>query len=214
MASLFEFDETGEKEKQFKLYKFLLNKYGEIINKNETKTIGEIKALIDPNDLTVQAILEEIRPIDFVFEKNYWDCAQKAFEFSCKEIEFVESGIDLNFWLAPKEIMELRISDDEDFAVFLCTLLSALGDENAFVVISQMDNLTTHAFVITEFKEKFLLLDPSQKHSFEEFSGKKIEAMQKYSFKGAKIKKFLYKFNNKEYDQFLATDESAIDEKL
>lgn len=214
MASLFEFDEGNEKEKQFKLNKFLLNKYSEIINKSETKTIGEIKALIDVNDLTVQSILEEIRPIEFDFEKQYFDCAKKAFEFLRKEIDFVETDIDINFWLAPKEVMELKISDDEDFAVFLCTLLAGLGDENVFVVISQMDNLTTHAFVITEIDEKFVLLDPSQNHEFEQFIGAKIDVMKNYSFKGAKIKKFLYKFNNKDYDQFLTSDETSIDEKL
>ncbi|MDO8537621.1 MAG: transglutaminase-like domain-containing protein [archaeon] len=214
MVSLMDFDQENDREKEFKLYKFLLNKYSEIINKSETKTIGEIKALIDSNDLTIQSILEEIRPIDFEFEKHYFECAKKAFEYLCNEIDFVETNIDINFWLTPKEVRELKTSDDEDFAVFLCTLLSALGDEKAFVVISQMDNLTTHAFVITEIEGKFILLDPSQKHSFEEFAGKKIEVMQNYSFKGAKIKKFLYKFNNKEYEQFLTTDETSIDEKL
>jgi len=65
-----------------------------------------------------------------------------------------------------------------------------------------MENLTTHAFVITEFNFKFFLFDPSQKNSFDEFSGKKEEVLEKYSFKESKIKRFLYRFNALEYEQF------------
>ena len=77
----------------------------------------------------------------------------------------------------------------EDLAVFLCSLLLALGDENAAVIIAELDSLRTHAFVATELQGKFFILDPSQKHGFQEFSGPKEEALKKYSFNGAKIKR-------------------------
>ena len=88
-------------------------------------------------------------------------------------------------------------------AVFLCSLLFALGDTNAAVIIAELNSLKTHAFVATEFQQKFMVLDPSQKHEFPKFSGTKEEALQKYSFNGAKIKRFLYKFNNSTYEQFM-----------
>ncbi len=203
VGSVSDIDEKQkEKELKFKLHKFLLEKYTEIINTEEKKTIGEIKGLIDPDDLSIQSILAELISKDYSFEKNYLPVAKEACDFVFKEISFVESDLRINYWLKPIEIIKQKIADDEDLSVFLCTLLYALGDEKAFVVIAEMENLTTHAFVITEHKNKFFLFDPSQKTSFEEFSGKREEVLEKYSFKNSKIKRFLYRFNALEYEQF------------
>ena len=208
VGSVSDIDEKqNDKELKFKLHKFLLEKYTDVINKEEKKTIGEIKGLLDPDDLSIQSILAELISTDYSFEKNYLTVAKEAYEFVAKEISFVESGVRINYWLTPMEIIKEKIADDEDLAVFLCTLLYALGDEKAFVVIAEMENLTTHAFVITEHKNKFFLFDPSQKTSFEEFSGKREEVLEKYSFKNSKIKKFLYRFNAIEYEQFSESEE-------
>ncbi len=199
-------EKQKEKNRQFKLYKFLLEKYEDLINDSEKKTIGEIKGLVDEEDLTIQSILSEIKPQGFEFKKDYLNTAKKALEFINSKIECVDPGLGINFWLSPKEILELKVSDDEDLAVLLCSVLAALGDEKAFVVIAEMDDLSTHAFVITELNNKFFIIDPCQEKTFEEFSGEKTSVLQKYSFNGAKIKRFLYKFNNKEYEQFLETE--------
>ncbi len=203
VGSVSEIDKKQEiKELKFKLHKFLLEKYSDAINEKEKKTIGEIKGLIDPDDLSIQSLLAELISTDYSFEKNYLSVAKEAYFFVSKEISFVESDVKINFWLTPTEIIKQKIADDEDLAVFFCTILYALGDENAFVVVAEMENLTTHAFVITEFNFKFFLFDPSQKNSFDEFSGKKEEVLEKYSFKESKIKRFLYRFNALEYEQF------------
>lgn len=203
VGSVSEIDEKQkQRELKDKLHKFLLEKYSEVINEREKKTIGEIKGLIDPDDLSIQSILAELISKNYSFEKNYLEIAREACDFVVKEISFVESDVRINFWLTPTEIIKNKIADDEDLALFFCTLLYALGDEKAFVVVAEMENLTTHAFVITEHKENFYLFDPSQKKPFEEFSGKKEEVLEKYSFRDSKIKRFLYRFNALEYEQF------------
>jgi len=199
-----------EKELKFKLYFYLLERYSELINGFERKTIGEIKALVNAEDLTIQSIVLDLKPENYDFEKNYLKAAEKAYNFVCREINFVESGLDLNYWLSPKEILSLRIADAEDLAVFLCSLLHALGDENASVIVSELEDNFTHAFVFTEFKKKFILLDPSQKKPFNEFYGEKTEIMQSYSFNGQKIAHFLYKFNSSEYEQFIEAEEIQL----
>ncbi len=190
------------KELQCRLYKFLLEKYSDAINAEEKKTIGEVKSLISPDDLTVQTLLSDLKPEEYSFPGDYLPTLKKVFEFIASEIQFVESGLGLNFWLSPKEIFSLKVSDDSDLAVLLCSFMSALGDENAFVVASELEDLSTHSFVITEVEGNFFLLDPSQRHSFEEFSGDKTRVMLNYSFKGSKIRRFIYKFNAEEYEQF------------
>ncbi len=192
----------GQEQKLLRLYRLLLKKYLETINEKEKRTIGEIKGLVDKDDMTIQSLISRFKAADYSFEKDYLSAAQKAYDFTAKEIDFAKADIDISFWLSPKEVIENKIADDEDLAVFLCSALFALGDSKAAVVIAELDNLSTHAFVITEFKNRFFLFDPSQKKPVATFSGEKEKVLEKYSFEGAKLRRFLYKFNREEYEQF------------
>lgn len=186
-----------------RLYKLLLQKYADIINEKEERTIGEVKALIDANDLTIQSLVAGFKTEPYSFENNFLQAAEKAFHFASRAVAFVKADVRLSFWLSPKEIMEIRVADDEDHAVFFCSLLLALGDQRAEVVIAELEDLSTHAFVITEYQSKFFLWDPSQPHDFNAFSGFKENALARFDFNGAKIRRFLYKFNRFNYEQFL-----------
>lgn len=189
-------------EKKNKLARFLLHKYADIINEREQRTIGEIKSLVDGNDLTIQNLIDEYKPEFYEFEKNYLKTLEKVYEFIIKEIDFVEVNFGINFWLNAKEILEIRIVDDEDLAVFTCACAKALGDDKAEVIIAELENLKTHAFVISEFKGQFILIDPSQKLPFKKFIGNKTQIIKQYEFKENKIKRFLYRFNSNKYEQF------------
>ncbi|MEM0359874.1 MAG: hypothetical protein QXK06_00875 [Candidatus Diapherotrites archaeon] len=199
-ASLFEFSEKGLR---LKLYRFLLKKYSALLNEKEKKTIGEVKALIDGSDLTIQSLVSEFKGNSYEFERDFLSAAEKAFEFVKKEIAYVKLDLDLDFFMSPLEIMTEKVADDEDKAIFLCSMLFALGDESASVVIAELDDLSTHAFVVLEFDEKVFFLDASQEHGFSEFSGTTSEVLKKYSFEGHKIRKLLYKFNHFEYKSFV-----------
>jgi len=204
MGSISEIEQKqDEKESKCKFYKYLLEKYTELINETEKKTIGEIKGLVNSDDLTVQSIVSEILPENYEFEKQYLKYAEKCYSFLCEKLSYVDPAVNINFWMKPMEIISLGIADDEDIAVMLCSMLFALGDEKAFVVISELEDMNTHSFVITEVEEKLLLLDVAQKKPFNFFFGNKEEVLEKYSFEGEKIKRFLYKFNSKEYEYFL-----------
>ncbi len=194
---------SSVEESVFVLYHVLLEKYSDLINDFEKKTVGELKGLVNPNDLSIVSLVESFKPEGFVFEKDFFNSAKLAFEFVRDEIDFVKSKVNINFWLSPSEILKFRIGDDEDQAVFLCSLLLALGDKNAEVIIAELSDFSTHAFVLTEINNKFFLLDPSQNHEFTEFSGLKKNVLKKYSFNNAGIKNFLYRFNNEKYEQFI-----------
>lgn len=197
-------DAAEKKEKlQFRLFKLLLEKYSALINESERRTIGEIKGLVNAEDLTIQSILIDFKPKDYSFEAHFLEQAEKVFDFIVKEINFVESGLGLNYWLSPKDIFSEKLADDEDLAIFLCSLLLGLGNEKASVVLAELDNLQIHAFVAFEHNGKFFILDPSQKHAFSEFSGERDKVILEYSFNTAKIKQFLYKFNHSSYEQFV-----------
>lgn len=188
---------------RLRLYKLLLDKYSSLINEKETKTVGEIKALVNADDLTIQGIASQHRPENYDFSRDYPQSAENAYNFICGEISYIPSDLGLDIWLSPNEILSAKIADDSDLAVLLCSVLYALGDEKAEVVVAELENANTHAFAITEIDGKFILLDPSQKRPFMEFSGEKEKVLEQYSFNGAKIRHFLYKFNAQSYEQFV-----------
>jgi len=186
-----------------RLCKYLLEKYADIINERERRTIGEIKTLVDGTDLSIQSLVSDFKDPAYSFESDYKKALEQVFEYIKKEIDFVEMDINLNYWLEPREILEAKAADDEDLAVFLCGCLKALGDSKAEVIIAEMTNLKTHAFVATEIEKEFFILDATQNHNFSEYSGTKLEVLKKYSFEKQKIKRFLYRFNSEKYEQFL-----------
>jgi len=190
-------------DNEVKLCKYLLSKYADVINEREKRTIGEIKSLVDGNDLTVQSFVSDFKDSAYSFENDYEKSLKEVFDFTTKEISFVDADLNVNYWLAPREILEVKVADDEDLAVFLCACLKALEDDGAEVIIAELDNLKTHAFVATQIKGEFLILDPAQEVKFDSFRGTKTEVIKKYSFQGQKIKRFLYRFNSQKYEQFL-----------
>jgi len=193
----------GNLENELGLCKYLLEKYADVINEREKRTIGEIKGLVDGTDLTVQSFVEDFRDPAYKFEEDYEQSLNQAFDFVKKEVSFVDVDLNVNYWLSPREILQVKVADDEDLAVFLCSIMKTLGDNKAEVIIAELDNLKTHAFVSTEIKNDFLILDPAQEHEFMEYKGEKLAVIKKYSFKKQKIKRFLYRFNSEKYEQFL-----------
>ncbi len=190
-------------ENEVKLCSYLLNKYSDIINEHEKRTIGEIKALVDGTDLSIQSIVNDFKDPSYSFEDDYFEALKQTFDFIQKEISFVDSDLNVNYWFSPREMIEAKVADDEDLAVFLCASMKALGDNRAEVIIAELDDLKTHAFVITEIKGDFLLLDPAQDFEVEKYKGQKADVLKNYSFHGQKIKRFLYRFNSEKYEQFL-----------
>jgi len=149
-------------DNQLELCKFLLHKYADVINEREKRTIGEIKALVDGSDLSIQSLADDFKEPAYSFEENYEVALKKGFDFVKKEIVFVDADLSLNYWMSPKEVLELKLADDEDLAVFMCSLMKALGDEKAEVIIAELESLKTHAFVATQIGNDFLILDPAQ----------------------------------------------------
>ncbi len=183
-----------------KLYKAILEKYARLISENESRTIAEMKKMIDKDDLTIQAIISDFKNFDFSFEKDYESTAKKVFDFVCSEIECIEPDININFWLSPSEIFSNKVSDNEDLSVFFCSLLYALGDSLVYVLVMELENLEVHSCVSTEINNRFYLYDLCSKKIIK---GEKGEVLEKFSFKNSSIRRLLYRFNNIIYEQFV-----------
>gem|GEM_PF-665164 len=192
-----------EKQKKLRLYKILLDNYSELINEHEKKTVGQIKSLINSDDLSIQSLVEKIKPENYSYPENFNAAVNNLFEFFKKEFDFVDPEIPINFWLTPNQLLTEKLADDEDLAVIFCSALIALGNPDCFAVISELGSGKTHAFVLMQFKDLFYLLDPIQgQASFDSFvSSTQEEVLQAYSFNNEKVKSILFKFNNETYEQ-------------
>ncbi|MCX6778298.1 MAG: hypothetical protein NT157_05450 [Candidatus Micrarchaeota archaeon] len=177
------------------LYKHIIERYREQIEAGESKTIPELRGLVNPNDKTVAAIADHMRGSfhPYVYEEKFLLAARKAFEFVRDDIELESLPVD--FWLYPEDIVELGVADAVDKAMLLCSLLIALENESARVVV-ETDG-TRRAFVTFDFKGSFHILDPVQ-DIFE--SGVKEDLIRKH-VQGDNYK-LVYEFNNKEYEEW------------
>lgn len=187
-----------------KLCELILRKYAGLVNESETKTIGQIKSMINPDDLSLAAFISEFKDENYSYEKDFLDVLKKIFEYIQKEFTYIELDIEINYWLTPKEIITNKIGDDEDLAMLLCNIARALGNKECSVMMAELSNLTLHSFVLLALGDKNYILDACQNHKFEQFSGSREEVIQKYSFKQAHIKNFVSMFNDAEYKQFLS----------
>ena len=186
-----------------RVYVQLLKRYTEYIANMESKTVSEVKALINPTDLSLQSFLlgllgnlENYNP-----DTDFDTAARKVFEYVRDNISLFENTIGIHFWLYPKDVLECKAGDDEDQAVFLCSALRALGDDTAYVCMCELSDSTTHAFVCTNFKGVFRILDPTQNLDYDSYVGTEGDLLQRFTYKGHSISKVLYKFSDLFYEE-------------
>jgi len=177
------------------VYKKIIRRYREQIEKNEYKTISELRALVNPGSAAIQEInnklREEFHP--YIYEKDFLSAAEKACAFVKDEIKNV--ALPLDFWLAPEDILELRAADETDKAIFLCSLLIALDNAGARVVVET--NGERHVFVLFEFNGIFYLMDPVHDVRLE---GAKEEVLKTY-FAERAGNRLVYEFNDRVYEE-------------
>ena len=117
------------------LYRRVIERYRDMIEKAETKTVTELRSLIVPDDPDVvklrDEILEDFRP--YIYQQHFESAARKAYGYVLSELANEELPVD--FWLEPRDMIELRAADEMDKAVLLCSLLRSLECESAKVVV-------------------------------------------------------------------------------
>ena len=181
--------------KRTALFKKIIERYREQIEAGEMKTVPDLKNLIDPKGKAVQQIKQGIEN-DFhpyLYEKNFKEAAGKAFEFLRDKIG--NEALPVDFWLSPDDVLELGLADEMDKAIFLCSLLIALDNETAKVVVET--NGQRHAFVMFEFGGRFHLMDPVHDVSI---SGSREEVIEAHLL--GHDHQLVYEFSNKGYEEW------------
>lgn len=174
-----------------RVYKLLVERYAEHINKNEIKTIPELKQLVNPSDETIISVKNSLKADS---EENF---ASKAFEY-VKKLDLVELDSDVSFWLSPKEIIELQASDSFDKAIFLCSLLQS-DNIKAKIRVLEFSDSSRRPIVTFELNEKNYVAEFTsnllKQESADEFE-------KEIKFGDSVFVKVLFEFDDKNYEDF------------
>ncbi|MEM3455051.1 MAG: hypothetical protein QXF07_02095 [Candidatus Micrarchaeia archaeon] len=176
---------------KIKLLELIIDRYRSTIEQSETKTIADIKAMVNTKDEEVKRISEEIKSKfkPYIYERDFIAAAKEAHEY-IRRIRTIRTPID--FWLMPKDIIKLRGGDPMDKAVFLCSILIALDNYDSYVVVGINDG--TKVAVSFKFKDEWYFIDPT---GSEMINGKKEELIEKWMSE----EKDIYEFNNVNYNK-------------
>jgi len=184
-------DELRTLQDRIKIYELIIERYRDYIEKSETKTIADLKSLISPNDEHIQKkkdeLIDSIRP--YIYEQHFLKAAELAHKF-VREIRTYTTTI--NFWLTPKEMIDLRGGDPMDKAVFLCSLLVALENRDAHVIVGM--NKGIKVAVGFMFNNEFIIIDPI---STAKAKGEKDKIIDEWF----KEDKRIYEFNDRNYSE-------------
>ncbi|MEM4134242.1 MAG: hypothetical protein QXO35_02515 [Candidatus Micrarchaeia archaeon] len=176
---------------KIKLLELIIDRYRSTIEQSETKTIADLKAMINTKDEEVKRISEEIKSKfkPYIYERDFIAAAKEAHEY-IRRIRTIRTPID--FWLMPKDIIKLRGGDPMDKAIFLCSILIALDNYDSYVVVGINDG--TKVAVSFKFKDEWYFIDPT---GSEMINGKKEELIERWMSE----EKDIYEFNNLHYNK-------------
>jgi len=178
------------------LYLRVIERYREAIEAGENKSVTELRALIVPDNPAVRSLAAGIagafRP--YLYERDFPAAADKAYEYCSDGIR--NAFLPLEFWLTPEDMVELKAADEIDKAALLCSLLIALKNPTAKVVVETQERVR-HAFVVYEFCGRFQLMDSA--HRVRD-AGTRQDVMARMV--GDAERKVVYEFNDREYNEW------------
>lgn len=183
---------------QASIYRTIIERYRNEIEANEYKTIPQLRTLINPNNPAIQKIknkiLDEFHP--YIYERDFLVAVDKAFNFLQNEIK--TESLPIDFWLEPEEILKLGAADEMDKLIFFCSLLIALNNSSAKVVVGGDGERC--AAVIFEFMGDYYLYNPA--YNIKVQGKTKDDVLLKYLKSHKGVHHLLYEFNDREYNEW------------
>ncbi len=184
-------DEEADLKEKLGVYRLILMRYRDMIEEKEGKSITEMKSLVKPFDRAVlderDKIVDSFHP--YIYEDNFREAAEQAIAW-VSGIKTVR--LPLIFWFSFDEMLHLGAADEMGKAVFLCSLVRALENDDAKILITDAKK----PFVLFSFKGAHFLIDPD--------SGEKTVAQaREEALKKLGTNKVLYSFNDRDYEDYV-----------
>jgi hypothetical protein len=180
-----------EEELRHSIYKMILDRYRDMIEEHETRSVADLKAAITPHDPKIQQMREKlIEPFHpYIYEEHFYEAAKMACAYVSS---FRTVSVPISFWLSFADMQELMAGDEIDKAILMCCLLRSLGSNSSKVFVTD----TKSAYVLFQFGSKSFVA--THEGLVEKESGEQAIS----SLNG----KVLYSFNDKEYEDFQDVD--------
>jgi len=132
--------EDLDERTKLKLYLLIVNRYKDIISKQEERSVSEIRQRISPYSETVKKIrdrlIADIQPYES--ERDFLLAAQRVFAYvrELKTCKFM-----INFWMTFEEIEELGVAGVMDKALLITALLRSLDSKDARVLVTKSERV-------------------------------------------------------------------------
>ncbi|EQD48111.1 hypothetical protein B2A_08126 [mine drainage metagenome] len=140
------------------VYLLVLSKYKDYIEEKEELSVAELPTLVTPKAPMVTRKAAEIKGEfeNYDYDANFYDASLKAFDFVSKSVD--DLSLPLEFWLMPEETLHFMLGDITDKSILLCSLLIALGNPSAKVVVVSRDSMR-NIYVYYEFSGHIVMMD-------------------------------------------------------
>ncbi len=172
-------EELKAVKKKNLLYSILLDRYRDLIEEKEEKSISALKYLINPEDKFIRSKVEEIKK-QFEEYSN-----KKAIQKTIEYIKTIESiRWPVSFWLSFEDVDKYKIGDDMDKCLILCSLLKALHIDSQILIDEDK-----HPYLLYNLDKDSFLIDCDK--------GEIDKGLKKDILVS---KTFIYAFNDKEYE--------------
>jgi len=203
MSKQNEYKITAEDVNKIKFYSIIIEKYKDIINEKERKTISELKSMVKPNDLTIKSMVSKFTPIGYDFNKDYSNALRKTYNYLRTEINIIKNDLKIIFWMDFSKVLKEKVCDEQTTSVLLCSCMQAMQDSFATIEVILLEEDKVHSIVTTKIKETYYILDMVQNTPFDTFKNTDINKLyEEYRFNDKKIIKRIYSYNNLNYTDF------------
>ncbi len=188
---------------KIKYYSIIINKYKDIINEDERKTISQLKEMIKPNDLTIKSIISKFTPIAYDYNKDYLTTLRKIYNYLRTEIDVIENDLKVIFWMDFSKIISEKICDEQTISVILCSVMQGMQDNLSSIEVVLLEDDKVHSFVSTKIKETYYILDIVQNIPIDTYKNTDVNKLyEEYRYNNKKIVKKIYSYNNLEYTDY------------
>jgi hypothetical protein len=176
-------------EARLKLYRIIIERYREEIEGHESKSVSDLKGLVQPRSETIlsirDSILETFRP--YVYAEHFLQAAKMCFSYVSS---FKPVSAPVSFWLSFSEMKELMAGDEIDKSILLCSLVRSIGSESAKIFVTD----SKASYVVFEDKGVHYFADHSKPGLLEAKGWQECLALMRG--------KPIYAFSDKEYEDF------------
>ena len=133
--------EEGELLKKYNsVYLSVIMRYRDYIEEKEALNVAELPGLITPGDDAIVSLAERIKSGygSYTYEENFPEAAASAYRHAADAVTTV--SLPIQFWQRAGETVTNAAGDAFDKAVLLCSLLIALGNASAKIIVVTGEN--------------------------------------------------------------------------